>query len=152
MKGLYYDANCAESRLPGWRSRLVTVPLQCFLPLEIQQEPKHQSHACFGLFQHSEKRAGTPNWPFFNGLLLLLLSLFLGLSSCSKLCKRIKVSCVAQRCGFVRLVAQLPLWGDVIWKADETYTDFCRRCFLRLFSVLISPHLISFLIFHLWPI
>lgn len=75
VKGLYYDANCVESRLPGWRSRLVTVPLQCFLPLEMQQEPKHQSHACFGLFQHSEKRAGTPNWPFFNGLLLLLLSL-----------------------------------------------------------------------------
>lgn len=111
-----------ESRLGGWRSRLVTVPLQCFLPLEIHQEPKHKSRACFGLLQHCEKRAGTRNWPFFNGRVLLLLLLFLlVLSSWCKVCEWIKVPCVAQRCGFVLLVAQLPLWRDVTWKADESH-------------------------------
>lgn len=63
---------------------------------------------------------------FFSFFFFLLV-----LSSWCKVCERIKVPCVAQRCGFVLLVAQLPLWGDVTWRADESKE--LRRRLLEIF-------------------
>lgn len=110
IKKLYYDANCETTlrsvveRGGGEKQQIgyYIAPLLASIR-DLLQGPERNFRACFGLLEHILKRAGTGNRPVFNGCILLVLS---GLC---KVCGWIKVSCAAQRCGIVLLVAQLPL-------------------------------------------
>lgn len=144
LKRLYYDANsvecCGSSSVcvcggggtgRGVKEQTGYCIASVFPPI---RDPPNTNRALGLAFLNTLWRGQELRIDRFLMALYFFFPPLLVLSGLCNVCEWIKVSCAAQRCGFVLLlVAQLPLWGgwDITWRADERRILFLTSNYRR---------------------